>query len=221
MTAPSPAVALVPAIAVALALAACGGGTDSSHATTATRRQAPLAATRLLSRSPAAERARRRRGPALLAPPLVVRRDDGPEIWVRVRFPLASRIDLRKNRSGLDRGGYEGTTRGDVTIMGIRADGSAPFAGTPADLGMGDSHGFTPNSKATTRGWCYGAEVVLDLESVREARALTTVRSGAPQTIRVAVTARGGGTTTYAVPIYDERDRRVSAAARRTRCRWP
>jgi hypothetical protein len=226
VTIPKHAAGLAAGITVALALAACGGSTDSSAAVTATAAPAATATTKLLSRSPKAQLARRRDGPVLLGPPLVVRRvapgpNRGPEIWIRVRFRLASKVDLAKNTGGLDRGGYQGTSRGSVRITGIRSTATTPSATTPTHITMGDSHGFTPNGKASGRGWCYGAEVELDLEPVPEAQRLADVRTGEPRAIRIAVASRGGGTTAYAVPIYDERDSRVAAAARATRCERP
>lgn len=39
--------------------------------------------------------------------------------------------------------------------------------------------------------------------------------------MRIAISSRGGGTTTYAVPIYDERDTGIEAAATAAKCEWP
>jgi hypothetical protein len=146
--------------------------------------------------------------------------DEGPEIWIRIRFRLARKVAQVRDRASQSLGGPSFLPRGQVSLTGYRAVANRPFASVRG-LDMDDPLGFTPNSRAAGRGWCYGAEVELDLKPLPEARALAGLRSGAAQTVRVVVSSRGGGRTTYAVPIYREGDRRIDKAAEATGCDWP
>ncbi|WP_026910656.1 hypothetical protein [Patulibacter minatonensis] len=171
-------------------------------------------------RSSAASRARAARGPALLAPPLVVGSVDGGELDLRMRLRFGRRIPIGHTTSGLDRGGHLGHTRGRVVLAGFRPASGAALHRLAA-FDVGDDHGFTPNGRSPLDGWCYGTEVLLRLRGVPEARSLAALPSGAPRTVRVAVMAKGGGMTTYDVPNYNDRDRRTSRAARATGCDAP
>lgn len=227
MVLPKQSVVTAVAATALLAVAACGGNEPSSAAVQSHSAHVATSPTKLLSRSPAAERALRNGGPALIGPPVVVSdltpgaSQGGPALAIRVRLRLGKKVARVPDPRGQDLGGPAYKARGHVRITGMRTSADGPFVALRG-YEMDDPLGFTPDGKANGRGWCYGAATYLpELDKLPEARALGELPSGVPQTVRIAISSRGGGETTYAVPIYKDGDHRIAEISKATGCETP